>query len=523
MPVSPFSVRLHGRTVTPTSPKTPARNTPPRSARRARDPGRSRPAAGRIGSRCRARPRTPSAAHPARGERQGAVAGAEADRPAIGSAGIRSELPAGRDLNGVLRTGAALRQQIAVRTRPGPIDHLRRELQLGDGTPPDAEAESVGESTWATRVESRSTMDVAVRSRDRRQREIRAERAHHSDVESHAGIRDLRALLGRLIGGVGKGSTRRDPVRPGDDVERPAHAQLRGADTKPAKRRSLIPPRDENVSLTGTGMPRSRIVSARREREVAARVVGEADAERERILLIGPATPSWGKRLSRTDSVPAGFSTCGSPAVPVNVAVSTGSAESAAGLRLDSGSKSPKAPPLPRSARAAAPGRSAEPAHAELRRLGRRDRPAAGARARDDRARRTQGLSKGNGRGSDAEPRRADRRQRIGRAEEQPRERGASPTAVGRLRVAGSFLRPLARRLPELHHPCDVEPNGIGARERQRVLRDQRRGRRGERRFGTEIGEDRPSLEDGRISRQARESERPGAAPAWPGRPSPNP
>ena len=34
----------------------------------------------------------------------------------------------------------------------------------------------------------------------------------------------------------------------------------------------------------------------------------------------------------------------------------------------------------------------------------------------------------------------------------------------------GDFLRPLARFLPELHHPRDIEPNGVGARERQRVL-----------------------------------------------------
>ena len=153
------------------------------------------------------------------GERQGSVVGAEADRPAIGSAGIRGELPPGRDLNGVLRTGAALRQQIAVGTRPGPIDHIACELELGDRTHPDAEAEQVGQvglgDSGGVAIDNR----VPVRSRDRRQRKIPAERPHHADVESHAGIRDLGALLRFLVGGVGKGSTRGDPVRPGDDVE----------------------------------------------------------------------------------------------------------------------------------------------------------------------------------------------------------------------------------------------------------------------------------------------------------------
>ncbi len=62
---------------------------------------------------------------------------------------------------------------------------------------------------------------------------------------------------------------------------------------------------------------------------------------------IGPATDTKGNRVSRSDSVPAGFSTCRKSCRELRPAVSAVSRPSAAGLRPDAGSNMPKAPPVP--------------------------------------------------------------------------------------------------------------------------------------------------------------------------------
>src|SRR5262249_7354938 len=102
-------------------------------------------------------------------------------------------------------------------------DDTARDLELRDGAPADAEAEHVGQIGLAYPGGVAIDDDVSVRPGDRAEREIVAERAHHADVESHAGVGDLRALLGLMVRRISKGSTRGDPIRSRDHVERAAH------------------------------------------------------------------------------------------------------------------------------------------------------------------------------------------------------------------------------------------------------------------------------------------------------------
>ena len=115
----------------------------------------------------------------------------------------------------------------------------------------------------------------------------------------------------------------------------------------PAKRRSLRPPRDEKVSLTGTSTPRSDDGVAARQREVAAGVVGEADAERRAgSFRTGPDRPRRGESGSRAATrCRPGSRRAGSPAAREFGRQRASARPSAAGLRPDLRSNIPNAPP----------------------------------------------------------------------------------------------------------------------------------------------------------------------------------
>src|SRR6185295_1594846 len=74
-------------------------------------------------------------------ERKGPISAAEPDEAPTRPSGVGSVLAAERYLDGVVGAGPALRQEIAVGSRPGPVQRLAGELQLGPCAPAEAQAE----------------------------------------------------------------------------------------------------------------------------------------------------------------------------------------------------------------------------------------------------------------------------------------------------------------------------------------------------------------------------------------------
>ncbi len=223
------------------------------------------PGPGRSGLRCRPR-HAELLGLDARAERkrQRAVARAEPDRAPEGPPGIADVLAAERQLERILGPGAAGREQVAVRARPGaehPVRRRGRAAALGFHRTP--EAEGVGQVDLARPAPNpgrRSTLP-SLRAIAATQR-LRPELLHACRPRPRPRRRRARRSAHREVLAVREGRGATPAVGSREHVEGAAHGAALAQPYAPAIRRSLSPPRLDSVSNTGTGTSRSTTVSS---------------------------------------------------------------------------------------------------------------------------------------------------------------------------------------------------------------------------------------------------------------------
>ena len=162
-------------------------------------------------------------------ERQRAVAGAEPHGAPGRAAWIRSELRRRATTSTVFSdAGAALGQQVAVGAGPGLTITSLASSSLGCARQRTPRPNVYGRSTVPTRVESRSTLTLAVGADRGGDAERSAEIANQPRARRPTpGVGQLGRLRGDLVGRVGEGAARAQPVGAGDDVEGAARRSRR--------------------------------------------------------------------------------------------------------------------------------------------------------------------------------------------------------------------------------------------------------------------------------------------------------